>query len=124
MGPAVMLLLLPKCPACVAAYLAVFTGAGLAAPMAGYVRPLLLMTFAASMVLLLADWIAGRRGAVGWRRRPSDVYFTGVQIAAWYPIRPRLRRKLADTACLPSETDVLPGCTWRNGGGATTCGLP
>jgi hypothetical protein len=56
-----MLVLLPKCPACVAAYLAVWTGAGLAAPIAEYLRPMLLAIFAAAMIFLLMDRLAARR---------------------------------------------------------------
>lgn len=60
-GPGVMLVLLPKCPACVAAYLAVWTGAGLAAPVAEYLRPLLSVVFAASVIYLAVDRLALRR---------------------------------------------------------------
>jgi hypothetical protein len=60
-GPGLMLVLLPKCPACVAAYLAVWTGAGLAAPVAEYLRPLLGVIFGASLIYLIVDRIALRR---------------------------------------------------------------
>ncbi len=63
MGPAVLLVLLPKCPACVAAYVAIWTGAGLAAPIAEYLRPFLAVVFAASVIYLVAAGFAGR-----WRR--------------------------------------------------------
>jgi hypothetical protein len=60
-GPGAMLLLLPKCPACVAAWLAVWTGAGLAAPVAEYLRPVLLVIFVASVIHLVAARFRGRR---------------------------------------------------------------
>ena len=60
-GPAVMLALLPKCPACVAAYLAVWTGAGLAAPIAEYLRPVLAVIFVASVIYLIVTGVADRR---------------------------------------------------------------
>lgn len=54
-GPGVLLVLLPKCPACVAAYLAVFTGAGLAGPVAEYLRPVMAVVFAASVIYIVAE---------------------------------------------------------------------
>ena len=60
-GPGAMLLLLPKCPACVAAYLAVWTGAGLAGPVAEYLRPVLATIFVLSMMYLVAGRLIGRR---------------------------------------------------------------
>ncbi len=56
-----MLLLLPKCPACVAAYVAIGIGAGLAAPVAEYLRPLMAAVFAASVIYLAVDQISVRR---------------------------------------------------------------
>jgi hypothetical protein len=61
LGPGAMLLLLPKCPACVAAYVAVWTGAGLAAPVAEYLRPVLAVIFVASVICLVAGRFMGRR---------------------------------------------------------------
>ncbi|HEX7159010.1 MAG TPA: hypothetical protein VF214_08360 [Edaphobacter sp.] len=63
-GPGAMLLLLPKCPACVAAYLAVWTGAGLAAPVAEYLRPVLAVVFVISVVYLTLGLVR-RRFAAG-----------------------------------------------------------
>lgn len=60
-GPGAMLLLVPKCPACVAAYLAVWTGAGLAAPVAEYLRPVLAAVFAVSLIYLVVGRLMGRR---------------------------------------------------------------
>ena len=62
-GPGVMLVLLPKCPACLVAYLAIWTGAGLAAPVAEYLRPLLAVVFVASVIYLVAG-IARRRSGL------------------------------------------------------------
>jgi hypothetical protein len=55
-----MLVLLPKCPACVAVYLAVWTGAGLAMPVAAHLRLLLVVVFAVSAVYLAATRYAAR----------------------------------------------------------------
>lgn len=54
-GPGVLLVLLPKCPVCVAAYLAVFTGAGLAGPVAEYLRPVMGVVFAGSVIYIVAE---------------------------------------------------------------------
>jgi hypothetical protein len=53
-GSGAMLLLLPKCPVCIAAYIAVWTGAGVAAPIAGNLRFVMAIILVASLAFLLA----------------------------------------------------------------------
>jgi len=52
-GSGVLLILLPKCPMCIAAYLAVWTGASVAMPVATHLRPLLGVVLIASAALFL-----------------------------------------------------------------------
>jgi hypothetical protein len=60
--PGATLALLPKCPACVAAYIALATGVGISFSAATYIRTSLLV---ASVVVLL--YVAARRG-IRWAR--------------------------------------------------------
>ena len=55
-----LLLLLPKCPLCLAAYLAVWMGAGAGVSVAAHLRPMLAVLFLASMMLLLVRYVAVR----------------------------------------------------------------
>lgn len=59
-GSGILLVLLPKCPMCIAAYLALWTGASVAMPVATRLRPLLEIVFVASVVLLLVRCAAMR----------------------------------------------------------------
>ena len=61
MGSGALLVLLPKCPMCVAAYLTLWTGASLAMPVATYLRPMLAILFLASALLVSIRWTAVRK---------------------------------------------------------------
>ncbi len=64
--PTATLALIPKCPACVAAYIALATGLGISLPTATYARALLVMLCVGSLVFL-----AGRRLRSSMARRIS-----------------------------------------------------
>ncbi|HLH36685.1 MAG TPA: hypothetical protein VKX41_18580 [Alloacidobacterium sp.] len=59
-GSGALLVLLPKCPLCIAAYLAMWTGASVAMPIATRVHPLLEIVFLISAILLLVRCMAMR----------------------------------------------------------------
>ncbi|QOV90072.1 hypothetical protein [Humisphaera borealis] len=64
--PGMTLALLPKCPACVAAYIAVATGLGVSLSTAAYLRTSVIVVSIAVLALLAT------RTAVRWTRRPSN----------------------------------------------------
>jgi hypothetical protein len=63
--PGVMVALLPKCPACLAAWLGLATGVGLSAPAAGHMRTVLLVVSLAPLIFLAAK--LARRGSTSSR---------------------------------------------------------
>lgn len=67
--PGAVLVLLPKCPACFAAWAALWTGIGLSLPVASGLRMALIGSCLA-MLLLLA-WRPVRRVALWWWRVPK-----------------------------------------------------
>jgi hypothetical protein len=62
-GSGALLVLLPKCPMCIAAYLTLWTGATVAMPVATYLRPMMAILFLASAFLLAVRWAAVRTGS-------------------------------------------------------------
>ncbi len=65
LGPGALLLLMPKCPACLAAYVALWTGLGLSVTVAEHLRTGLIT----ACVALLS--YTAVRTLVAWRRRDS-----------------------------------------------------
>jgi hypothetical protein len=60
--PAAILVLLPKCPACIAAYLAIGTGIGVTFTTAAHLRTLLLVSCVACLVYFVGK-LVGRLAA-------------------------------------------------------------
>ena len=59
--PGAMLALLPKCPACLAVYVAVGTGVGLSVSTATYLRLVLMILCVASLLYLAARHVRSRK---------------------------------------------------------------
>ena len=59
-GSGALLVLLPKCPVCIAAFLALWTGAGAAMPVATHLRLMLMILFSATALLLVVRRVAVR----------------------------------------------------------------
>jgi hypothetical protein len=57
--PGVAVALVPKCPVCVAAYVAFATGIGISLPTAGYLRAMLLTVCVASWVYVIGKRLRG-----------------------------------------------------------------
>jgi hypothetical protein len=58
--PAVILVLLPKCPVCIAAYIAMVTGIGLSLPVTSHLRTLLVVLCATSLIYFVVRQIQRR----------------------------------------------------------------
>ncbi len=61
--PGAILVLVPKCPACLAAYITLWTGLGLSLAPATYLRRVLLFVCVASLLFLIVERLA-RIGAI------------------------------------------------------------
>lgn len=59
--PAAILILLPKCPACLALYLAVGTGIGLSFSAASYLRTAIVLTCAVWLLYAAYRYVSGYR---------------------------------------------------------------
>ena len=70
LGPSAALVLLPKCPACVAAYVALFTGLGISVSTAAHLRVVLVILCVGALVFFVARRLKGLRAAIRVRLAP------------------------------------------------------
>jgi hypothetical protein len=76
--PAVILVLLPKCPICIAAYIAMVTGVGISLPVTAHLRTLPVILCATSLIYFVARQIHQRLAAKASKRfRHIGVLNTG-----------------------------------------------
>ena len=68
--PVTLLALMPKCPVCVAAYVALFTGVGISIAAARWVRMLMIVLCFASLAYLVFRKALGIRKGAGDRPHP------------------------------------------------------
>lgn len=68
-GSGALLVLLPKCPMCIAVYLAAWTGVGMAAPVAAHLRFALGGIFVGSLIFLLVRCVLEKGGNLFVRGR-------------------------------------------------------
>ena len=66
--PGAILILLPKCPACLAAYVALWTGVGLSFSMAAHLRSALLFLCVAALLFLIVK----RLGRIRYFKKEID----------------------------------------------------
>jgi hypothetical protein len=64
--PTAILVLLPKCPACIAAYIALVSGIGLSLPATAYSRTLLVILCVTSLIYFIAQQIRRRIALAAW----------------------------------------------------------
>ena len=69
--PGATLALLPKCPACVAAYVALATGIGISLPTATWLRAMLVVVCVAALIFIAVRRLKSAVAAVYDRRRHS-----------------------------------------------------
>jgi hypothetical protein len=70
--PSVGLLLVPKCPACLAAHVTLWTGLGLSLATATYLRWVLLFLCVASLMFLIVKRLEGRGAIFGLLRKETE----------------------------------------------------
>lgn len=63
--PGVILMAMPKCPICIVAYVALFTGMGISLSAAAHLREFVLILCCLPFLLLAVKWAAGRRRIAG-----------------------------------------------------------
>lgn len=77
LAPGLMLSFIPKCPGCIAAYLALTTGLGVSFTTAGYIRDALLAICITSMVYWAAKTLDSLRSHAGTRVHRADDALNG-----------------------------------------------